>query len=110
LEIHHRLSTAPTVQSPTVCETPKSGRKSWPLEYTLPSTFSPSVMQSLTNNVNLEAPQNRTARGEFIRSIVDDALLNYTIYPDKAHKTDMAKAIIKQYPHLREDGGRGYDG
>lgn len=86
---------------------PTDTRRSWPLEYKLPKVFPPSVSLALKNKINLKGPSHRKDRGEFVRCIVADALM-YKNYPDRAEKTDMARAIIREFPHLRESSGNGF--
>ena len=98
-----------TTGIPAACaEPPASAKQSWPLDYKLPSQFPENVTFALQQQTNLNKPKERYIRGLFVQNIVYNVLRQYTLYPDKAQKTDMARAIIREFPHLRDLSTNGY--
>jgi len=85
-----------------------SSKQLWPLDYRLPSVFPDNVVLALEHKLNLNKPRERYIRGQFLQAIVCNAMRKYTLYPDRAEKTDMARAIIREYPHLRDQSRSGY--
>ena len=85
-----------------------SSRQPWPLEYKLPSVFPDNVALALEQKVNLNKPQQRYTRGQFLQAIVCNAIRRYTLYPNQVEKTDMARAIVREYPHLLDKSRSGY--
>ena len=79
-------------------------KQCWSLEYKLPAAFPESVLFALQQQINLNKPCQRYIRGQ---TIVHSVMHNYTLYPDTAEKMDMGKAIIREYPHLRDASKNG---
>ena len=82
-------------------------KQCWPLEYKLPAAFPESVLFALQQQINLNKRCQRYIRGQFVQTIVHSVMRTYTLYPDTAEKMDMAKAIIREYPHLRDASKNG---
>ena len=100
---------AVTTGVPAACaEPPATAKQSWPLDYRLPTQFPENVTFALVQQTNLNKPKERYLRGLFVQTIVYNVLRQYTMYPDKAQKTDMARAIIREFPHLRDLSANGY--
>ncbi len=86
-------------ESTVVCK-----RKPWPQEYQLPMmTMSIETRNALERNEDLRKPSLRYQRGMFLRAIVCDVIENYTLYPDADQKRDIARSIVKTFPHLKEE-------
>lgn len=83
-------------------------KQCWPFEYKLPSSFPESVVFALQQQVNLNKPCQRYIRGQFVQTIVHGVMRNYTLYPGSAEKMDMAKAVIREHPHLRDASKNGF--
>lgn len=80
----------------------------WPINYTLPRhRFPESLVQALDQKVDLKKPCYRYQRGQLLQAITSQCL-TLTSYPDLSQKLDMAKAIVREYPHLTENYGSGY--
>lgn len=83
---------------------------SWPIVFVISEDFLPKqVKLALERKEDLAKPKNRHVRGLFLGAVCDCAS-KYTAYPDMVQKHQMAKAIVTQWPHLKEEWGRGYDG
>jgi len=107
--VDHLSVAAVTTGVPAACaEPPATAKQSWPLDYRLPTQFPENVTFALVQQTNLNKPKERYLRGLFVQTIVYNVLRQYTMYPDKAQKTDMARAIIREFPHLRDLSANGY--
>jgi len=68
------------------------------------------VALALQHKVNLNKPKERYICGQFMQSIVCNAMRKYDLYSGRAEKTDMARAIIREHPHLHDHSKNGYSG
>jgi len=86
------------------------GANSWPVHFEFPvDKLSVQVQQALQNKVSLLHPKNRYIRGLLLQTLCMEAV-KIKSHPDHGQKIDMARSIILQWPHLKEQVGRGYDG
>ena len=94
-----------------VTETPKRTmckKLPWPLEYTFPiDQLSGDLRTAIDNKDDLRKPSQRYLRGMLVRTVVSDVIDNYIIYPDTEQKKDMARSIVKAFPHLKEENTSG---
>lgn len=67
--------------------------------------FSSRLSKALKDQV----PLPRVLRSELIHSICS-SVWKYSKYPKSIVFTDLARAVVSEYPHLRESTGTGYDG
>ena len=109
--------TVPPVQSSSVSgpevkleANQVEGANSWPIHFEFPVDKLPvQVQQALQNKVNLLHPKNRYVRGLLLQTLCMEAV-KMKSHPDHGQKIDMARSIILQWPYLKEQVGRGYDG
>lgn len=82
----------------------------WPNPFVFPRhKLSEIVLSALEKGTDLNNPKQRHVRGQFINTLVDEAI-KYKSHPDRNEKVDMARCITDTWPFLREPIGRGYDG
>ena len=82
----------------------------WPLNIQFPVDKLPSQVQdAVEKQVNLCHPKQRHLRGLLLQTVCREAVKIKT-HPDANQKVDMVKSIIIQWPYLREQIGRGFDG
>ena len=68
--------------------------------YTIPyEVLPPQVTDALSAKVDLKQGKLRYVRGLFVQALVSQAM-SYGAYPQRDEKRDMARAIIREYPHL----------
>ena len=83
----------------------------WPREYVFPLiNLSAELRAALKAKVDLRLPSQRYQRGQLIQVLIQNVISNYTLYPTCTEKKDMARSIIKAFPHLQEEqttGGYG---
>lgn len=104
------MPLAPATAQPTHHPSTGGGLDSWPTVFSISEEFiSPQVKTALCRKDDLGKPKLRHVRGLFLSAVVESAK-QFTNYPDMLQKQQMAKAIVRQWPHLKEKWGRGYDG
>lgn len=82
-----------------------SGDESSPDIQMLSSKFSSNLQSKLEKKVQLQWAEKHE-----LLNHLGDFLYQKSKYPNMAMKRDISKQLIKQYPHLKERIGSGYDG